>query len=157
MSSFCAQCITRPSTHVDDEGFSVCDECDYGEIRAYDSPRGYESHQGMGTEEMCAVMQRKLNALAPAGERLVRASRLEHARDNTPGYVVIRLPRRRNGKVRDVREAFERELSHEPWAPSVRHVVTTAQWHVFERPVTKTAPPSTNPLMWLERYRRSGR
>lgn len=88
----CAYCVSRLSTHTDDEGFACCDRCESEPaIERRGVERGYEPSGGLPTHDEGARACRN----DPAYQR---AARLDDEWSRTPGEpsaVIADLPRRR--------------------------------------------------------------
>lgn len=65
----------------------------------------------------------------------------------SPGYVVVRVPHRKNGRARDRIEAAA-DFAHEPWAADVRYLGSTGTYetatHLYERPDRRRRAPKTS-------------
>lgn len=155
--AFCANC-TAPCANLVQRGHHwLCPSCDpesavvsaryrLGPERGYDVP---EKHAPTGGT---------LNAFARAANRVTGPVERDRGRPMTtearPGFVMIRVKRRRaDGTPIDAAEARE-TLRGEPWFAEVQHRGSTMRHHLFNRPDVDLARevrsrPNVDPMVEL--------
>jgi hypothetical protein len=105
----------------------------------------------LGPERGYAVPQKRattgttLDAFRRAAERVAGPDKFSYkstrpgVSESRPGFITIRVPRRRpDGSQMDSSEARE-TLRGEPWFAEVQHRGTTNRYHLFDRPDTELA------------------
>lgn len=133
--AICAADIRAGEEHTaplgkNDALVAICASCDDEPARrVHGTERGYEAPNTAG----CFG-----NAVTNATERLVGLVDLKVTLGPkrfslTPGYVLVRVPQKLDGKARDQREAWQ-TFQHEPWAPEVKYLGCFRRCYVWERP-----------------------
>ncbi len=134
----------------------VCDDCATEVPREARGPRyerhGYEIREGASQKSIIAAGRRVLAAVGAPNE----TKRQSYVGAKTPGWIVVRVARKRPDQTTlDLREALE-TLRGRPWFAQLRILGTDLRWHLFERPDPKKLAAqrarSDNPLAWLEPF-----
>lgn len=141
--SFCASClgnrvplVPRPLGRNGGTVF-LCSDCDPGDLnptkrkgktvyRGYDVP-AKDPGRGRTVDRFTAAA----NRIAPVAVSIT-PTRYSGAQAS-PGFVIVRVPRRR-GAVPIDRDEARRALRGEPWFSELRHIGSDARFHIFERP-----------------------
>lgn len=114
----------------DDALVVICATCDDETPQHLHGPdRNYEPDGiGQSFQRLVATSTTKLLGV---GDRHATLAPLRH--DRTPGYLLVRVPQKVNGKARDQHEAWQ-TFQHEPWANEVNYLGCFRRYYVWERP-----------------------
>jgi hypothetical protein len=114
---------------------AVCADCDTTPAaEARPEWRGYEapcSTDAIGFSKQVDAAYKRLGIKGTPNDECLSpgADAIE------PGFVVCRVPRHVNGRPIDNHRAYE--IARRRWGSEIRHVSTTARYHVFQRPEPK--------------------
>ncbi|HET9748346.1 MAG TPA: hypothetical protein VFS06_03495 [Casimicrobiaceae bacterium] len=161
--SFCAICASDRGPLVErqlgpgEPRVKVCKACDEETPIAFDSERGYEPHESAGP--IAKMVKRGERRVVPTQVRALYAprNRGEVMTARTPGYLLLRVPRRApGGRAIDHLEAAQ-AFADKPWASEVRYLGPEKNWHLFERPdvraVAKQRQSETDPLAAIAKFK----
>lgn len=137
--AFCAGCIKVRTDLVQRGAVWLCPDCDPESdtpTRRSGRPvfRGY-SLPAEGTRIAT------LKAFTAAAQRIAPVQSKKpkwNGRDASPGFILVRVPRRPKGIPIDAKEARQ-TLAHEPWHAELRHLGSDVRFHIFERPDSELA------------------
>lgn len=145
--SFCGICtadIPSDAPHYMTDGVITCDECENGEIVAFDSERGYVPPNSAGSLR---------NAKVPAFLLPYKDTLSVNGTKIQPGHLLIRIPRKLgDGSPVDNREAYEAAGRAAPGS-HLTFIGQTIKWFVFAIPNPTLDPPKSG-LDAIEQWRR---